>query len=343
MNAPIQTGKAPLGKSAFLLNANARAVSARLESKMRRVVPAGDLYFSKSFDDAERTVGQILDRGYGRVFVGGGDGTLVHTANLLRDQAGETAPAMGILKLGTGNAVAGLVGARHPIHDAAYAAEHGHGQLRNIDWVQCEDGTLTPFAGMGWDGDVLNDYNWLKNRASTPLSKKAVESVWGYLGAMLFRTVPRFTREGKTEVVVRSNHDAYRVMRDEQTGEDIEVRIPAGEIIYQGLSPVVSVGSVPCYGFGFTMFPFAMRKAGYMQVRVGDLKLPKVLSNLYPKIWNGSYRHPDMHDVLVKDVIIEGARPMNYQVGGDAAGTAERLYFQVADRPPSLFELNRDR
>src|SRR6188768_2651668 len=96
-------------RSAFLLNANARGVSDRLIEELAEVVPAGDLFLSRTLDDAQCFVRTIARRGYGQVFFGGGDGTLVTTMNLMRDvvaKEGLVMPKVGVLRLGTGNAMA---------------------------------------------------------------------------------------------------------------------------------------------------------------------------------------------------------------------------------------------
>ena len=102
-------------RSAFLLNANARAVTDELIERLAEIVPAGDLFLSRTLEDAEVFVRTIARRGYGQVFLGGGDGTLVTTLKLMRivvEAEGLAAPAIGVLKLGTGNAMAKVMGAQ---------------------------------------------------------------------------------------------------------------------------------------------------------------------------------------------------------------------------------------
>src|SRR3954468_10498253 len=96
-------------RSPFLLNANARAVSDGLIEELAEIVPAGDLFLSRTLEDAEVFVRTIARRGYGQVFFGGGDGTLVTGLSLLRKTCTKEKlemPAIGVLKLGTGNAMA---------------------------------------------------------------------------------------------------------------------------------------------------------------------------------------------------------------------------------------------
>lgn len=334
-------------RSAFLLNANARGVSDRLVARLADVVPQGDLFLSRSLTDAETFAQTIYDRGYGQVFTGGGDGTVVSTVNLLRQQAergGHTAiPQVGVLKLGTGNAMARALGASDPLVDAHHVVKAGERQFRTVDMIQTSDGLLTPMAGMGYDGEVLNDYVWLKERAkgmprwARPVATKLAESVGGYLGAMLLRSVPRHFRLPDPVVRITSKSDAYKVVGT-PTGDE-EILVPAGTVLYEGKAPVVSVGTIPFYGFGFTMFPHSMRKPGHMQLRIAACGIPRILANLYPGIWRGRYRHPEIHDFLVRDVDVHADRPLPYQVGGDAAGARQDLHFEVARQPLEMLAL----
>jgi diacylglycerol kinase family enzyme len=331
-------------RSAFLLNANAKGVSRRLADQLAEIVPAGDLFFSRSLQDAEMFASTIMRRGYSQVFTGGGDGTVVSTVNLLSRAAKQHGdgqlPQMGVLRLGTGNAMASTLGAKRALLDAHHVVNGGATDLRPMRLVECDDGTLTPFAGMGYDGEVLNDYLALKKAARHPLAARLTNSVWGYLGAMLLRSVPRqFTNQTPT-ITVRSSQDAYRVIREE--GKDVEVKIAAGTVLYEGPASTVSVGAIPYYGYKFTMFPFAEKREGHLNFRVvGGVSIPKILANLYPAVWRGTFRHPGLHDFLVKDVEIEGSAPLPFQVGGDGAGYRQKVRFSAAKEALPMIELGK--
>lgn len=327
-------------RSAFILNANARAVNDRLAEQLAAVVPAGDLFLSRTLEDAEAFARTIARRGYGKVFTGGGDGTLVATVRLLKkatQQEGAPMPQVGVLKLGTGNAMARALGAGRALVDAHHVVAQGEATPVRMDLVETEEGVSSPFAGMGYDGEILNDYVWLKRRASTPFTKALAESVLGYLGAMALRTVPREMTEAPAKIRVVSNHEAIRMVR--RGDVDVEERLPAGTVLYEGCASTTSVSTIPYYGFGFTMFPFAGRKPGYMQLRVVALSIPTILANLWPAIWQGTFRHPDLHDFLVKDVVVESDKPLPYQVGGDAAGCRAKLTFKVSEQPLEMLQL----
>src|SRR6184192_4409035 len=116
---------------AVLLNGNARNVSESLKRELENFVPPEDLFYSRCFDDARAIARSVLERGYRTVLTGGGDGTFVGYVNCLFEQAMMPAagplgtalklspvpvcevrlPRFGVLKLGTGNAVADFAGA----------------------------------------------------------------------------------------------------------------------------------------------------------------------------------------------------------------------------------------
>ena len=328
-------------RAAFLLNRNARAVTDKLVERLAAVVPAGDLFLSRTMEDASVFARTIARRGYGQVFLGGGDGTLVTTMNLLREHSraeGLKMPTVGVLKLGTGNAMATALGAVDPLVDASHVLHRGPAKDSDVDFVETEDGLLTPFAGMGYDGAVLNDYNWLKNRAKNhPIGRALAETVGGYLGAMLVRSVPNELRRPPTTLRIRSTQEAV-FMRPTRTG-DVEERLPAGTLLFEGKAATVCVGSIPYFGFGFTMFPFAMTKPGHMQMRIVGAPIPSILANLYPGVWKGTWRHDQLLDFMVKDVEIESDHPLPYQVGGDAAGSQKTLRFKVSSQPVKMTTL----
>jgi diacylglycerol kinase family enzyme len=323
------------------LNANARAVNEKLIERLAEIVPAGDLFLSRTMEDAQVFSRTIVRRGYGQVFLGGGDGTLVTTMNLLRQTAHKEAlamPTVGVLKLGTGNAMARSLGAGDPIVDANHVVQKGPQGSQPVQFVETEDGELTPFAGMGYDGIVLNDYVALKKSAhKNPIAKKLVESVWGYLGAMLFKSVPSQLKAKPPHVKITSSSDAYLMVATDKG--DVEQLVPAGTVLFEGPAPIVSVGAIPFYGYGFTMLPFAGTKAGYMQLRVGSIPIPVILANLYPSIWKGRFRYATLKDFLVKDVCIESDTALPYQVGGDARGQKRAIRCKVSEQPVQMIEL----
>ncbi|MES2504871.1 MAG: diacylglycerol kinase family protein [Myxococcota bacterium] len=321
-------------RSAFVLNANAKSVTDRVVAGLVKLVPAGDLFYSKSMQDSENYYRTILDRGYGMVFNGGGDGTVVNAINTMHRIAKTEKmqlPKIGILKLGTGNAMAQVVKAQKAYWDVSHIVQGGAIQEKPLHLVECEDGTLTPFAGIGYDGEILNDYMYVKE-------KQGLTSIPAYLWAAFSRTLPRHIYNPDPIIKIYSHKIAYQMVNID--GEDQEIEIPPNTLLYEGPASIASVGSIPWYGFGFAMFPFADRKEGFLNLRISTMSLSTIVTHLYPGIWKGTYRHPKLNDFLVQDILIESKQPLPYQIGGDAKGYRNRLRFKAAKTPIQVAELS---
>ncbi len=325
-------------RSAFILNANAKSVTDRVVAQLVKLIPSGDLFYSKSMQDSENYYQTILDRGYGFVFSGGGDGTAVNAINTLNKISKRhrdiQLPRIGILKLGTGNAMAQVVSAQKPFWDVSHIVQGGTIEQKPLQLVECDDGTLTPFAGVGYDGEILNDYVHVKE-------KQGLTSILAYLWAGISRTMPRHIINKAPIIRIHSYGTAYQMVSIE--GEDREIEIPPNTLLYEGPADIASVGSIPWYGFGFTMFPFANHKEGFLNLRISTMNLATVFTHLYPGIWKGTYRHPKLNDFLVQDIVIESQEPLPYQIGGDASGHRKKLRFKTARQRVQIAELSKER
>ena len=194
--APSEEAFAACGPEvAVLLNANARSVNAQVRRALSLVLPDEHLFFSTTHEEASAIAEEVVSRRYGTVFTGGGDGTFVGWVNRILESAERRSarpPRFGVLALGTGNAVAEMVGAtpRRHAQDLARYVRGEVGTVRRLDLLTC-DGRRTPFAGAGIDAAVLNDYVWLKRRlAGTPLARLGVGAT-GYGLAIALRSAPR--------------------------------------------------------------------------------------------------------------------------------------------------------
>mgnify|MGYP002351257985 CR=1 FL=1 len=327
---------------AVLLNANARKVSRRVVRALSHVVPEGDLYLSRSELDARRIATQVVDRGYTTVFLGGGDGTITCFVNEILNQVSSRrqyhptpTPRFGALKLGTGNSVASLVKASGTwgdgfVDDVLRARAGEVPSYRTIDMLLI-DGKRAPFAGLGLDGKLLNDYNWVKENLGQGALKGLMTGPGGYFTSVAFKTVPFYMTQPVSVPVeiVNGNATAYRVGAD---GTPVATFAP-GELLYRGQVNMVSAGTVPYYGFELCMFPFAGKRRGMMNLRASDVHATKILANL-TTMWRGEFfPEKGLHDFLVKDATVRFEKDMPFQVSGDAAGARREVRFQVAPEP----------
>lgn len=326
--------------TAVLLNANARQVNDRVRRGLESMVPAEDLYLSRSPEDASRIADTVVSRRYGTVFTGGGDGTFVSWVNAILDGAERLrtpAPRFGLLALGTGNAVAEVVGARPEAHLqdlGAFLAGRAQ-RTRRLDLLACE-GRRTPFAGLGIDAAILNDYNWVKSKLRGRGLGSLGTGIPGYGLAIALRSAPRYLLERRPAYceIVNTGRAAWRL---DAHGRQSGPAIAPGELLYAGPCLMAAASTVPFYGFGLKAFPFAASRAGMMQVRVaGNIPVSALLANL-PRIWSGNFSHPGLADFHAERVHVSFERPMPLQLGGDAAGWRDEIGLGMA-RPVELVD-----
>jgi diacylglycerol kinase family enzyme len=324
---------------AVLLNANAKQVGSGLRSALERVMPAEDVFLSRSSGEALGIAETVVERGYSTVFTGGGDGTFVGWVNQILDRAsrrGVAAPRFGVLALGTGNALAEVVGARPDayVEQLGTFAAGRASAIRKLDLLVC-DGRRTPFAGVGIDAAVINDYSWLKNALGATALAPLATGLSGYGLAIALRSAPRYLAERTSAYceIVNVGGPAHRLDgRGRQSGRALQ----QGEVLYAGPCMMAAASTVPFYGFGLKAFPFADTRPGMLQLRVAtQLSVPNLVWNI-PRIWSGEFEDPGLLDFHAERVAIRFERPVPLQVGGDGEGARETVTFGIA---PAAVEL----
>lgn len=327
---------------AFLLNVNAKSVTKQLLAKLSKLIPKEDLYLSRSLIDAEINMASILSQGYAYIFSGGGDGTAVSVINHIHEHQKKYPhthiPRIGVLGLGTGNALARFLNAQSPEEDIKALLSGKSIKPLAVSMIETNAGQLTPFAGIGYDGELMNDFESVKEVFFESPFRKFFSSVLGFTVAGVFKTLPRQVARELPVIRVNSSFPAYRIM--EVDGVDQEVYIEQGQLLYDDTASIICVGTIPSVGYGITMFPFANKRPGYMHLRISAVPISVCLSHLYPSIWNGHFRHKKLYDFLVKDVSIESEESLPYHLGGDAMGYKKRLYFKVSKTPVPMASLH---
>lgn len=329
------------GRVAFLLNANAKSVTRSVQKVLAEVIPADDLYLSKSLCDAESLLRVILSKDYAYLFCGGGDGTVICAINLVNNFAKQMPhapiPRIGVLRLGTGNALARFLEAHNPKDDIKRILSGKRIKPVEVSMIETSSGQLTPFAGIGYDGELMNDFESVKDIFFDSPFRKFFSSVFGFTVAGVLKTLPRQVARDLPVVRVNSSHPVYRISN--VNGVDQEIYLDDGKLLFEGVAPLICVGTIPSLGYGITMFPFANKRPGYMHLRISAVPIPTALSNLYPSIWHGKFRHKKLYDFLVKDVTIESEESLPFQIGGDAMGYKKSLYFKVSKSPTAMARL----
>ncbi len=336
---------------AVLLNANARKVSDKVVRALSHVVPPEDLFLSRSPLDARRISDTVVERRYNTVFCGGGDGTFIGFVNeILRAVDARRpylpsvrAPRFGVLKLGTGNALASLVSASSTrgdgvLDDVLRARANEVPGCRPLDLLMIE-GKRTHFAGLGVDGKLLNDYLWMKNTVAQGPLRSVLGGAGGYFSSVAFRTLPHYLTQStwvECEVVNGKARPAYRLGPD---GLPVGEPIAPGGLLFRGKVMMASAATAPFYGYGFKMFPFAGRRRGMMHLRLGAVSTPYIVMNL-AKMWKGKWFPRGIHDFHTQEATIKFARPMALQVGGDAEGYRDQITLGMASEQIELVDFS---
>ncbi len=311
-----------------LVNANAKRGGRRVAAQIARALPGANVRLTRTAEEVDRWL-----RGLGSpraVLPAGGDGTVVALINAFaRVFQDRPFPRVGILPLGTGNAWAHVVGA--PKLDRALrliVAARDPLPIRRFGMIQCE-GMLTPFAGAGWDAEVLNDYRMQVSLSKGP-SKWLTKSVYGYLVAAVLRTAPKTLVNGRPQVIIENLGDeVYTITADRKL-----IRLHGvghGAVLYDGMASSAGCAVSPELGYGVRAYPFAERFLGMLNIRVYDEKPISAVVRT-PLIWRGEHPLRGMHDWFATKVRMTFSRPVPLQVGGDAVGFRQTVEFSIADR-----------
>jgi diacylglycerol kinase family enzyme len=323
---------------AILVNANAKRGGRRVAAQIARVLPGAEVKLTKSpreIDQWLRTLPSM--RG---IFAAGGDGTAVALVNAVARVVPEPAPlpVLGVLPLGTGNAWAHSLGAPKLYRCLQMLADWS-GDLPARDFGLLEvEGSLTHFAGSGWDAMVLDDYKQQLAGAHGP-GRRLSRSVYGYVLAALVRTTPKVVLFGNPHLVVENLGEKVYVV-DREGRPQLLTDAGPGTILYDGPAGAASAGTCAEYGYRFRAFPFAERMPGFINVRVYARRLVEAVTSI-PRMWRGEHPIEGMHDFLATSVRMTFSRPVALQIAGDAHGSRSVVEYHAARRTVPMVEWRR--
>ncbi len=305
---------------AVVLNKNARAVTRRQVQRIKQLHGSSDVFLSESPAHCRSIATTLVERRYGTVLLGGGDGTFVRGLNDLMfacQRAGQPLPRIGVLRLGTGNAIGYYLGVEpssaRGLRTELERAQKPDTLIHELPLLRV-DGTLAPFAGTGLDSQILEDYTATTRTLDLMRLGPMLGSPLRYALAIALRSVPRFMLRRLPEVeVVNVGGPAYAIGPN---GLPDPVPLPRGTVLYRGPCTLAGAATVPCYGFGIRIFPFADFRRDKFHLRCTDASALETLAHL-PGVLRGTYLSPSLHDFLCDAVEIHMEAPVPMQIGGD--------------------------
>ena len=326
-------------KVAVLLNRNARKVTAQMITRIRRQAPNADIFVTESLAEAEEALQTVANGRYDLCFTGGGDGTVCHAVTRLNELSDHrAAPPIGVLPLGTGNAIASYLespSVEDCVRDSSNAVKESLSfprmQVTSDDGDEPIASRQAAFGGFGWDAFVLDRYfKWRDLCKKNSMLKPVGEGLLAYLISGLGWAVPEMliTRPS-WDIIVRNG--SSEAVQTGQSGEVIKTFAP-GEVLYEGPARLFSFGTCPFFGFRMKALPLAAATSNMMQIRIADFS-PLITTLYLPKIWKGEFSHRRLWDFLASDFEVSLSESAALQMGGDVIGYAK--HFKVDMSTPA--------
>ncbi len=326
---------------AVLVNVRARHGSEKIGALIRNILPEANVGVTHSLDEAREWVGRHLATTMPDILLsGGGDGTAVTLLNEVRRE-GLALNTFGLLPLGTGNGWARATGV-----SSKGAALRGLGALRDnlapptrtFSLVETE-GRVTPFAGTGWDAEILSDYKKMLDELPESL-RTATGGTAGYMRSIFSRTIPRHL-SGKSRPIVRLVNLGEPALRVDADGRAVPVGDGGpGAVLYEGPIGVGGAATTEELGLGFKAFRFAHLVPGRMAVRIYAASTLGATVRM-PWLWRGAHPLPDDHNFMLTRCRMEFDRPVPFEIGGDLAGDRTSVELSLSEQVVPLVDWRR--
>lgn len=325
-------------KVAIILNNNARSVtddSIYAVTKAALDVGGCEVFLSNSVEKLDSIIDNIIDYRADVVMCGGGDGTFATCVTKFYNKCKDNLPAFGILRLGTGNALADVLGVCRSYKTSLELAKRG--MVSNLSMLKIKD-KIAPFAGIGLDAMILEDYETVKGELNEDPVFKIIESQRGPMDYGLAISLLSFWKvlmgHTKSNVTITNVSDSEAYQIDEH-GFVVGNRKGKGETIYHGTAGMIAGSTVPYYGMGFKMFPQVNPSAEGFQLRVINLKIHELITS-FPFFIMGDIFHKHITDYHCKSVSIKMERNVPFQLGGDSMGKTNALIIDSVQIPVVL-------
>ena len=321
-----------------MINLRARSGSRALEQQVKSFLPDARVAMTRTLEEARAFVAELRSSPDkpSLIVSGGGDGTAVSLLN----EWGEDVPTLGLLPLGTGNGWARATGSPRFRPAMRKLAAHHHLKSwpsRSFALVEVE-GLLSPWAGTGWDAEILADYQSL----TRAMPHQVAHTVGGfplYMASLFGKTIPRMVMRTRTQVRL-TNLGAPALAIDEDGAPTPVVDGEAGAVLYEGPISVCGCSTTRDLGLGFRAFPFAHARQGRMVTRIYSESTLRATRQVR-KLWRGHHPLPNDAHWLLDACRMEFDRPVSFEIGGDVVGTRTSVEFRLATRRAPLLDWTR--
>jgi diacylglycerol kinase family enzyme len=315
-------------KAVAIVNGNARRLQSRLRTKLERVMP-GRVRFTESLDEARTTIRAEIRRGLDLLVLGGGDGTIVMGLTLLGEACrgtGRPEPAIGILRLGSGNAIADTLGASEDTEEDLARMSRGAGVRRRVPLIEVL-GVRAPFVGMGVDAQVLEDHEAVDRMVDrVPIARRLLGDTSRRALAVALRSVPRFATNTRPHALVTNlGAPAIEMDREGRTGRSE----PRGAVLWRGDCTLLAGATIPFFGFGLKMFAFAGSQQGMFHLRCGDAGLFEIMRKT-PAALRGDYFSDHVRDFMCDRVSVKLDRETTIEAGGELLGRRNHVELSLS-------------
>jgi hypothetical protein len=312
-----------------IVNGTAPRLGDRLRGRLARALPGG-VIVTRSLDEARAAIHAEVARGVDLIALGGGDGTFVMGLALIGEAcrgAGRPEPAIGVLRLGTANAIADVVGATADPADDLARLVRAEGAWRPMPMLRVL-GFRAPFAGVGAGAQAVEGREAIARVVDrVPIARRFVGgAARGALSAAL-RSAQRLASPSRAHAVIANlgapTIEAYRggaPGRSIATGADLWSGA-CSLIAASTISPLAPAGRPPgLAGVRADRFRLRCGEAGWRDLLRGDLRAMR-----------SDRRLPQAPEFLCDRVQIQLSEEALVEAGGELLGRRRTLEIELGD------------
>lgn len=316
-------------KIAIILNGNAKRVNQRYADRLKAIAgPNCDVFMTTSMVHADFVVQSVVDEAYDLIITGGGDGTVLHTIDKalrrIEEKQLSYQPKFGVLRLGTGNAIAYHLGSEKPKDNLLQLHQ---AEIRPLHLFSA-NGHRSTFGGFGWDARILADYDALKKHlGDNPITAPIMKTLAGYFAVAFGKTIPKLMLKREFQQLKVTNRGAVAYQLNPE-GEVINEFGP-GETLFDGKTQVGCFGTIPYFGYRMKILPFATKCPGFIHLRLMNID-PIAAAGRLRSVWSGELQHPGLTDLLVTQAHLEFREKTPMHLSGDFFGGMDNLNLSIA-------------